>query len=50
MIFRTRDLLVWQRTQLINALCGYLTEFGWCQPEGATVLDGRPSTLVRDRK
>jgi transposase len=27
-IFRTRDLLVRQRTQLINALRGHLTEFG----------------------
>ncbi len=29
MVFRTRDLLVRQRTQLINAIRGHLTEFGW---------------------
>jgi transposase len=28
MIFRTRDLLVRQRTQLVNALCGHLAEHG----------------------
>jgi hypothetical protein len=29
LVFRTRDLLVRQRTQDINALRGYLTEYGW---------------------
>ena len=35
-VFRTRDLLVRQRTQLINALRGHLTEFGYivCQGVG----------------
>src|SRR4030095_13006922 len=28
LVFRTRDLLVRQRTQLINALRGHLTEYG----------------------
>lgn len=28
MVFRKRDLLVRQRTQLINAIRGHLTEFG----------------------
>lgn len=32
--FRTRDLLVRQRTQLVNALRGHLTEFGWVAPRG----------------
>lgn len=34
MIFRTRDLLVRQRTQLINAIRGHLTEYGWVAPKG----------------
>ncbi len=34
-IFRTRDLLVRQRTQLINALCGPMGEFGLVVPQGA---------------
>jgi transposase len=29
LVFRTRDLLVRQRTQLINAIRGHLTEYGW---------------------
>jgi transposase len=35
-VFRTRDLLVGQRTQLINALRGHLTEFGFVVREGAS--------------
>ena len=34
MVFRTRDLLVRQRTQLINALRGHLMEYGWAAPRG----------------
>ncbi|WP_248313523.1 IS110 family transposase [Bosea sp. F3-2] len=33
-IFRTRDLLVRQRTQLINALRGHLAEFGFIVAQG----------------
>src|SRR5471030_2891537 len=33
-VFRTRDLLVRQRTQLINALRGHLTEFGFIVRQG----------------
>ena len=33
-VFRARDLLVRQRTQLINALRGHLTEYGWIAPKG----------------
>jgi transposase len=33
-VFRTRDLLVRQRTQLINALRGHLAEFGFVVPQG----------------
>jgi len=36
MIFRTRDLLVRQRTQLINALRGHLAEHGVVAPQGTT--------------
>lgn len=34
-VFRTRDLLVRQRTQLINALRGHLAEFGYVVRQGA---------------
>ena len=34
MLFRTRDLLVRQRTQSINALRGHLAEFGVVAPQG----------------
>jgi len=34
MVFRTRDLLVCQRTQTINALRGHLAEFGLAAPSG----------------
>lgn len=34
-IFRSRDLLVRQRTQLLNALRGHLGEFGLVVPQGA---------------
>jgi transposase len=35
-VFRTRDLLVRQRTQCINALRGHLTEYGWVVAKGTT--------------
>jgi transposase len=34
MVFRTRDLLVRQRTQLVNAIRGHLGEYGWVAPRG----------------
>ncbi|WP_028657405.1 IS110 family transposase [Novosphingobium sp. B-7] len=34
MVFRTRDLLVRQRTQMVNALRGHLAEYGWVAPRG----------------
>ncbi len=37
MLFRTRDLLVRQRTQTINALRGHLAEFGIVAPQGPAV-------------
>ena len=52
MLFRTRDLLVRQRTQAINALRGHLAEFGIVAPQGtaqvrqlARVLEDGDSTL-----
>ena len=37
-IFRTRDLLVRQRTQLVNAIRGQLTEYGLVAPKGPSNL------------
>jgi len=34
MVFRGRDLLVGQRTQIINALRGHMAEHGWVAPKG----------------
>jgi len=34
LVFRTRDLLVRQRTQLINAIRRHLTGYGWVAPKG----------------
>jgi transposase len=34
LVFRTRDLLVRQRTQLINAIRSHLGEYGWVAPKG----------------
>jgi transposase len=52
MIFRTRDLLVRQRTQLINALRGHLAEHGLVAPQGpanvkvlASALEGSDCNL-----
>jgi len=35
LVFRTRDLLVRQRTQITNAMRGHLTEYGLVVPQGA---------------
>ena len=40
MLFRTRDLLVRQRTQLINALRGHLAEHGLVAPQGPANVKG----------
>jgi transposase len=45
MVFRTRDLLVRQRTQLINAIRGHLTEFGWVAPKGPSHIGVLASLL-----
>ena len=39
LVFRTRDLLVRQRTQLINAIRGHLTEYGWVAPKGPSHVE-----------
>ena len=39
MLFRTRDLLVRQRTQTINALRGHLAEFGVVAAQGPAHVD-----------
>ncbi len=39
-VFRARDLLVRQRTQLINALRGLLAEHGWVAPKGLFHMAG----------
>jgi transposase len=39
-IFRTRDLLVGQRTQIINALRGHLVEYGLIAPQRPSYIEG----------
>ena len=38
LVFRTRDLVVKQRTQLGNAIRGHLAEYGWVAPKGTAHL------------
>ena len=38
-IFRARDLLVGQRTQIINALRGHLAEYGLIAPQGPSYIE-----------
>jgi transposase len=38
-IFGTRDLLVGQRTQIINAIRGHLAEYGLTAPQGPSHVD-----------
>ena len=45
MLFRTRDLLVRQRTQTINALRGHLAEFGVVAPKGPVHIHCLASAL-----
>ena len=46
-IFRARDLLVRQRTQLINALRGHMGEYGVVVPQGASQA-GRLVAMIAD--
>ena len=39
MVFRGRDLLVRQRTQISNALRSHMAEYGWIAPKGLAYLD-----------
>ena len=54
MVFRTRDLLVRQRTQTVNALRGHLAEFGIVAPQGIAHVGrlaaalGNPSSELPD--
>ena len=48
MLFRTRDLLVRQRTQTINGLRGHLAEFGVVAPKGPVHID-RLASALEDR-
>ena len=47
MRFRTRELLVRQRTQTINALRGHLAEFGVVAPRGPAYV-GRLAEAIED--
>ena len=46
-IFRTRDVLVGQRTQIINAIRGHLAEFGLIAPQGPSHVE-RLITQIED--
>ena len=47
MLFRTRDLLVRQRTQTINALRGHLAEYGVVAPQGRSRV-GQLAAVLED--
>jgi transposase len=49
LVFRTRDLLVRQRTQLINAVRGHLTEYGWVAPKGPSHM-ARLADLIEEEE
>ena len=38
LVFRTRDLVVRQRTQFIDSTCGHLAEYGWVAPRGTAKM------------
>jgi transposase len=47
LVFRTRDLLVRQRTQTINAIRGHMAEYGWVAPKGPSWV-AKLSELIDD--
>lgn len=47
MVFRGRDLLVGQRTQIINALRSHMAELGWVAPKGPSHI-ARLGELLED--
>jgi transposase len=49
MLHKTRDLLVRQRTMLINALRGHLGEFGIVAPQGAAGVKAALRALILER-
>ena len=49
MLHKTRDLLVRQRTMLINALRGHLGEFGIVTPQGAAGVQAALRSLILER-
>ena len=46
LIFRGRDLLVRQRTQISNALRGHMAEYGWIAPKGLAHLEKLAALLA----
>lgn len=46
LVFRGRDLLVRQRTQISNALRGHMMEYGWIAPKGLAHLDKLAALLA----
>jgi transposase len=49
LVFRTRDLMVRQRTQLINAIRGHLAEYGWVAPKGPSHM-ARLADLIEEEE
>jgi transposase len=49
LVFRTRDLLVRQRTQLVNAIRGHLAEYGWVAPRGTAHMTMLADLLEDDQ-
>jgi transposase len=49
LVFRTRDMLVRQRTQFINAVRGHLTEYGWIAPKGRSHV-ARLADLIEEEE
>lgn len=49
LVFRTRDLIVRQRTQLINAIRGHLAEYGWVAPRGTAHMTMLAELLEDDQ-
>ncbi len=48
MVFRTRDFLVRQRTQMVNALRSHLAQYGVVAPQGIANIN-RLSDAVDDK-
>ncbi len=47
MVFRGRDLLVRQRTQIVNAIRSHMAEYGWIAPKGLAHM-GTLAALLAD--